>query len=144
MDRGDIVLPSEVVADVVTYLAVRDGKGYRESLMSFMRSETGRRLMAKEIPLDTDPLDIVGMYYAEVEGMYNFRLLVNDRDFLTLLVIIMEVYSERFDVPLKEVVDLFESHGIYELVDGRREEFMSRFPGWCADYVKRYIEGSLR
>lgn len=60
---------------------------------------------------------------------------VSNRECLQMDVLITLEYSKRFDIPLDDVIDLFESNGVYELMDRGREEYITKTAGWISPNV---------
>ena len=67
-------------------------------------------------------------------------ILVSNRECLQMDVLITLEYSKRFDMPLDDVIDLFESNGIYDLLDRGREEYITKTAGYMAYHIKARIE----
>ncbi len=64
----DIVLPSEIAAEVVMMISSEKGMPMNDALVLFMQSDTFRRLVSEPDILEMGSDRVLSMYYEEAGG----------------------------------------------------------------------------
>ncbi len=64
----DIVLPSEIAAEVVMMISSEKGMPMNDALVLFMQSDTFRRLVSEPDILEMGSDRVLSMYYEEASG----------------------------------------------------------------------------
>ena len=67
-------------------------------------------------------------------------IVVSNRDYLQMCACILMEYSKRFGIPLNDTIDLFDSNGVYEMIDRGRSQYITQSAGYMAYHIKSYLE----
>lgn len=64
----------------------------------------------------------------------------SDRDSLRMMVGITLKFSEIFDIPLEDVMDIFDSNGIYVILDDGRDAYILKTYLYMAHHLKAHLD----